>query len=458
MLFKVNALTKILCFAGLAFSVVSFAHEQEDFFMPENDLHLRNGFLSGDVTEEDFNRILDEFELVYTPLFANTFGKELVINRLWVNTTVNASASQLGDRWLIKMYGGLARARPTTPDGFALVVCHELGHHLGGVPFYAGRWAASEGQSDYFGAIACARKMWQGQLDINATYRNIVDSEEDLHIAKEKCDDVYTSVEDQNLCYRIAMAGHSLARLLGSLRNLTPKFSQPSPTVVTRTYTRHPEAQCRLDTYLAGALCKIDWDDEQIPGKTQKDRNSLLAHIKAAPYACHNYGSSFAARPRCWFNPKDYKAEPISIEKLTKISTLDQDEVLNIAPLSFAAGSQIFVDMVGDGDADLFTKWDQIPTQESNDCGPFLFGSNESCQFKPIAEDRLLFTVVKGWSSLSNIEINIGIKSQPKLCHNHGGGQGLAFPCWKKFSCKLINDTDTDTPINWCIQDEDENK
>lgn len=139
--------------------------------MPKNDLHLREGFLSSDVTEADFNRVLDRFQAVYGPILKNDFGKTLSINRLWSDNTVNASASQSGDIWTLNMYGGLARAAPTTLDGFALVVCHELGHHVGGFPFYFEDWAANEGQSDYFAGIACAKFMWKNDLAENALAR-----------------------------------------------------------------------------------------------------------------------------------------------------------------------------------------------------------------------------------------------------------------------------------------------
>ena len=54
-----------------------------------------------------------------------------------------------------------------TPDGFALVLCHELGHHLAGNPRVQA-WAANEGQSDYFSTQSCARELWSGETAENA--------------------------------------------------------------------------------------------------------------------------------------------------------------------------------------------------------------------------------------------------------------------------------------------------
>src|SRR6478609_9034269 len=72
----------------------------------------------------------------------------------------------------VHMYGGLARRPEVTPDGFTLVVCHEVGHHFGGYPFVRDAyWAANDGQADYFSTLACARRLWQNQPADNALAR-----------------------------------------------------------------------------------------------------------------------------------------------------------------------------------------------------------------------------------------------------------------------------------------------
>src|SRR5687768_16763139 len=119
----------------------------EATILPPNDLHLQDNIFEfqSNVSEEEFNRVIERAEDVYGPVMEQ-FGATLEINRLWDNSTVNASAYQSGRTWYVNMYGGLARRPEVTPDGFAMVLCHELGHHLGGFPFSLS-WAANEGQS-----------------------------------------------------------------------------------------------------------------------------------------------------------------------------------------------------------------------------------------------------------------------------------------------------------------------
>jgi subtilisin-like proprotein convertase family protein len=279
------------------------AHAQASI-LPPNNLHLQDNVHSlANMTEQEFNSIINNIIDLYRPIVAAR-GARLVTNNLWTDSTVNASAQQSGTNWIINMYGGLARRAEVTPDGFAMVVCHELGHHLGGFPFYGDSdWASSEGQSDYFATQSCAREIWRNQKTENARFRQLVGAFE-----KQKCDAAWSKVEDQDLCYRTAAAGHSLATLLGALRSSTnlPRFDTPDQRKVNSTYTGHPDAQCRLDTYFSGALCKVAFDRNQIPGRsTSGGQTSLNAELVASNQSCMTAaGYDVGVRPLCWFKPK----------------------------------------------------------------------------------------------------------------------------------------------------------
>jgi len=281
-----------------------FTGEARASILPPNDLHLQDNVHSlANMTEQEFNTIVNTIIDFYKPI-VTARGARLVSNNLWSDPTVNASAQQSGSTWIINMYGGLARRAEVTPDGFAMVVCHELGYHLGGFPFYGDKdWAASEGQSDYFATQSCAREIWKNQLEENARHRATVGEFE-----KNKCDTAWSDVNDQNLCYRTSAAGHSLATLLGALRssNNRPRFDTPDRSVVTRTYTAHPEAQCRLDTYFSGALCPVNFDKNQIPGRnTSGGQTGESAELAASAQSCMTAaGYSSGVRPLCWFKPK----------------------------------------------------------------------------------------------------------------------------------------------------------
>jgi hypothetical protein len=278
-----------------AFTLVSHAT-----ILPPNNLHLQDNVkVLSNVTEEMFTEMMETAQNIYAPIVA-LHGAELNIAGYWTSSTVNAYASQTGDTWKVRMYGGLARRKEVTPDGFMLVICHELGHHLAGFPFYrGGDWAASEGQSDYYATQSCAKKVWANDEAGNAKFR----SDETPEFVKKKCDSEYHSKRAQNLCYRISMASFSLANLLGSLQNAGEiDFDTPSTSVVTTTRTSHPRAQCRLDTYFNGGLCKANFDITVIPGKGLDNQDGKDAELEAALYSCSHYeGNKEGLRPKCWF-------------------------------------------------------------------------------------------------------------------------------------------------------------
>lgn len=260
-------------------------------FLPENDLEIgvNDKTMRNDMTEERFNEIIDLADKHYAPIVKAKGGK-LKWSRGWTNKTVNASA-QRGwfGAWKVNMYGGLARHELVTDDAFALVVCHELGHHLGGAPKVGGMmaWASNEGQSDYFGTLKCFRRLFEG--DDN---ESIVSKMDVPAIVTTECESAYTLENDRALCIRSAMAGKSLADLLGSLRSSAPTdFTKPDTSVVTSTNSAHPAAQCRLDTYFQGALCPKTIDE-------------TVSNEDATEGTCNRIENmDTGVRPLCWYKP-----------------------------------------------------------------------------------------------------------------------------------------------------------
>lgn len=243
------------------------------------------------VTEERFFEIIKDIEEIYSPII-KAKGKTLLIEKKWSDGTVNAYAQQQGNTWKVSMFGGLARHETITEDGFAVVVCHELGHHLGGAPkkggWFGTTWASNEGQADYFGTMKCLRKYMEKQDNIS-----IVSKMEIPQYATEKCQESFSNAEDVAMCQRGAMAGLSLGNLFRALRNLTTelKFDTPDPNVVSTTNHNHPAPQCRVDTYFQGALCDKDHYADVSDSDANKNVCSRAAEDKNG------------VRPLCWYKP-----------------------------------------------------------------------------------------------------------------------------------------------------------
>jgi hypothetical protein len=266
--------------------------------LPDNDLHFEDSFMSGNVTQDEFNATIDKFLEIYSPI-VKSFGKSLVVERAWSDSTVNAYAWQSGNTWYIKMFGGLARRPEINVDGFALVLCHEMGHHVAGYPKYPNNWAANEGQSDYFATHACARKMFGGEsrgegeeveIDYYLSVFNTNDNMTDT--AYQTCYRYLSTPSDRLVCRRSLLGSVGLARLLS--RSGRVAINTPSRVVVKKTLDSHPAGQCRLDTYVAGAICNKEWNDYVIPATARHSEEYLCTR---------RHDKKRQSRPLCWFKP-----------------------------------------------------------------------------------------------------------------------------------------------------------
>lgn len=284
-----------LLLASLVVAVPSIActPDGNEGFVPENNLKISvYEKRAGGLTEEQFHKVIDKYEELYTPI-VKTYGGNLVIERNWTDGTVNAYAQQLGKTWKVSMFGGLARHETITEDGFALVICHEIGHHIGGAPRkvspWSSPWASNEGQADYFATLKCLRRAWE-QDDNEAIVRSMKNVPESLTKA---CGEQHLWNTDYYVCVRGGMAGMSVAKLFQALRDATvePKFETPDTRVVTRTDDNHPAYQCRLDTYFQGALCEVSHHED-------------VSASSEVTGTCHKAnGHTIGLRPLCWFKP-----------------------------------------------------------------------------------------------------------------------------------------------------------
>ncbi len=269
-------------------------HERLCSIMEENDLRIPIGraLAANGMDEAKFNEVIDGVTTIYAPMVEKK-GGALEVQKRWTDPTVNASAERFGETWVITMYGGLARHETVTPDGFALVVCHELGHHLGGAPKIAGwfgDWASNEGQSDYFATLRCLRRYFA--KDDN---EKIVDQMEIPPSLAEGCERTYPTHKEIAICKRAGMAGLSVSFLFYKAKNETtePRFETPDPSQVGETDDDHPETQCRLDTYFQGSICAVPVPEGLDDGLSDSNPNQGTCYT----------GSPFEKgfRPRCWF-------------------------------------------------------------------------------------------------------------------------------------------------------------
>lgn len=234
-----------------------------------------------------FDRLLRHVRKRYQYLLAK---KPIRWDIDWDSKVVNSFATidENGHR-SIRVFGELYRTPDLSADGFLGILCHELGHHFAGAPMHALQpLISAEGQADYYSTQVCLPLMFEG-LDNQAILKKL---NVPLKI-RLRCDHLWVTPERSAICQRSLMAAENLAKVLDrlgdggdgsgiSLLIRDPEFAEET------LLDAYPMAQCRLDTFKAGALCKKTASSTQHPGVSNN-------------CGFHQMLQSQGARPRCWF-------------------------------------------------------------------------------------------------------------------------------------------------------------
>lgn len=256
-------------------------------YFPNSTMQIPIGtFQAMGVSRARYDWVLDKMEQIYSSKIAAMGGK-YVINRMWTTNEVNASAERYGNQYIINMYGGLARHPLLTEEAFALVACHETGHHLGGAPKIFGDWASNEGESDYYSTLKCLRYFYENEDNETWIQTAQVDS-----FAVQRCTAQFPLRNDQLICLRASAGAMSIAAVFQDLDQDSnhAMFSTPDTRVVSRMDDDHPMTQCRVDTLFNGATCT-------------KNKSEPLDDKNPSAGACVQGVDTYGWRPLCWFRP-----------------------------------------------------------------------------------------------------------------------------------------------------------
>lgn len=259
--------------------------------LPPNNLAIGISDKNEGLTEAQYYEVINKVEKVYAPI-VKSMGKKLTIKRLWENPRVNAGTLRNGKEIIINLYGGYARHPYVTEDGYALVICHELGHHLGGSPQKTTQegssiWPSTEGQADYFATLKCLRKVFRHDDNVEVM-KPLTVSEE----VRTKCSEPFKEEWEKAMCMRTTMAGIAIAHISSDIRQTeAPQIETPDSSVVEKTFEAHPLPQCRLDTYFQGSICEVS----SYRSVSNSDETTGTCHSKK--------GHTLGTRPLCWFSP-----------------------------------------------------------------------------------------------------------------------------------------------------------
>lgn len=262
----------------------------ENGFFPKNEIHASYLTVDSQLSQSTISLVKNKVSDAYRDIF-NEQNKELQIVIEENDSEVNAYATRDdNNNPVIKITKGMLKLPYMTTDVLTNILCHEVGHFLGGAPKKKrGRsdkrsWSSSEGQADYYASSRCLKHVFQQ----DALNKNIQISEYNNH---QYFNDADKLCQDE-VCVRIILTSYDTANLYNMIRPYQTDLSilYKDPTQVFQTVHKHPTPQCRLDSMIAGALCPISQE------LTFKDND-----IDSS--ACSSSEYTRFARPLCWFNP-----------------------------------------------------------------------------------------------------------------------------------------------------------
>lgn len=255
---------------------------------------------AGPLDGSAYQKLIGEIFAEFSPeISRHSASTEIIFHEKSSGTGAFTWRKNGGRVWEFHFYDGVLKIKNVSADVLALIVCHELGHHLAGYPFNENtNWSAAEGQADYFSTHACAPRIWSRDDSLNSTFSNRIPV-----AFKERCDSAFSEQPRRNICYRTVFAMDAMRNYEGHGAKVLPSLTKPEPSIVKATETRHPAAQCRVDTQLAGTFCSRDFDFSTVPGHLGMARNTLAAERDSSPSHCdEGEFPLYMKRPRCWFS------------------------------------------------------------------------------------------------------------------------------------------------------------
>ncbi len=93
-------------------------------------------------------------------------GYPVLLDASWESPYFGAGVSFYNDQFRLMILGGTTRVKGMSLDAYAAIVCHEIGHIIGGAPFQTiagAEWSSAEGQSDFFAASVCLPRYFKSK-------------------------------------------------------------------------------------------------------------------------------------------------------------------------------------------------------------------------------------------------------------------------------------------------------
>lgn len=224
--------------------------------------------------------IQNNLKSIYQSQFADR-GAELKFDLKTNSEVPNAYARKDGKYWIIEVTEPLLKIDRQNPRTLALMLCHEIGHFLGGEPFVVGRQLtpavrtrapkemSCEGQADYFASATCFRELTKKMPELlietedgaltNECYLSFTDRE-----SIEAC---RTGIQEAR---ELSFVYEEMNQRLGVPMIFQDRFDNAKADRTLNYVGEYPTLECRYQTMVMGMLCPEFQDGDCLDLRFQK--------------------------------------------------------------------------------------------------------------------------------------------------------------------------------------------
>ncbi len=209
------------------------------------------------INQKVFDQTTTEFLNRLIVPINNQYKLNIDLKTKWESDYINATMIQTDNQNTIMAFGGFARQAGVTPEVFSLLLCHELGHIMGGFPLKRILHASVEGQADLYATLMCLKILWLEKKNIQLHGEFIKLLPHSLYLA---CMNSFQSAQEQIICLKSIETSLKFVKIASNLiydKDPLLSLNRRSLSRAYQTLEHHPPLQCRLDTLVLGSITSI---------------------------------------------------------------------------------------------------------------------------------------------------------------------------------------------------------
>jgi len=217
----------------------------------------------GKVSEKEFEFISEAIQSIYSDEIKNEVDELDFILSKDSQKKANAFAKRRKDKWEITVVSSLLDLKSVTPATLGMIMCHEMGHFMGGAPYVVGRPITSvlrgraprkmscEGQADFFGSSDCFKKLVKRLPWI----LNVLKIYPALDEITKNCDGDETCKQLIYASYETVLTYQELLTQYGVHEGFQGHMDTLDSDRTLDFVGEYPSLECRFHTFVNGILC-----------------------------------------------------------------------------------------------------------------------------------------------------------------------------------------------------------